>query len=87
MKDNSKLLPEGFCDLIDEEARVNQDSSYKLIDFFQDFGYDLVKTPLLELEKTLNDYQKSNQKSFQIFDIILVRIWYLEVILQRKFLV
>ncbi len=69
MKDNSKLLPEGFCDLIDEEARVNQDSSYKLIDFFQDFGYDLVKTPLLELEKTLNDYQKSNQKSFQIFDI------------------
>ncbi|MDA9231202.1 ATP phosphoribosyltransferase regulatory subunit [Rickettsiales bacterium] len=67
--DNNKLLPEGFCDLIGDEARINNDTSYKLISFFQGFGYDLVKTPLVELENTLKDYQKTTQKSFQIFDI------------------
>ncbi len=32
--DNNKLLPEGFCDLIDKEAQINHDASHKLISFF-----------------------------------------------------
>lgn len=65
----TKLLPAGFGDLIGDEARINQDLSVNLLNNFQKFGYDLVKTPLLEFEQTLRNYQKLNEKSFHVPDI------------------
>lgn len=65
----TKLLPAGFGDLINIEARINQEVSSKLLTKFQNFGYDLVKTPLLEFEQTLKNYQKLNEQSFHIPDI------------------
>lgn len=69
MNNSQKLLPAGFCDLIGNEAKVNQEVSNKIISNFLGKDFNLVKTPLMEFEQTLSNYQRLNEKSFYVFDI------------------
>lgn len=66
---SQKLLPCGFFDLIGDEARVNQEISNRIILNFLVNNYQLVKTPLIEFEQTLSNYQKLNEQSFHVPDI------------------
>ena len=43
------LIPEGFKDHIDFNTNVEHEYKNKIIDLFIKNGFDLVKTPLLEL--------------------------------------
>ena len=63
------LLPSGFFDLIGKEAQINHKISNKIIDNFLKNNYQLVKTPLIEFEQTLSNYQKLNEQSFHVPDI------------------
>ena len=46
MPDN--LLPEGFKDEVSNQAAIEHKYKNKIIDLFQSYGYELVKTPLIE---------------------------------------
>ena len=69
MNSNQKLLPSGFFDLIGNEARINQEITNKIVTNFLKNNYQLVKTPLIEFEQTLSNYQKLNEQSFHVPDI------------------
>ncbi len=69
MSDKQTLLPSGFSDLIGKEAKINHEITTKIISNFLDKNYDLVRTPLIEFEQTLSNYQKLNEQSFHVPDI------------------
>jgi ATP phosphoribosyltransferase regulatory subunit len=63
------LLPIGFYDLLSSEALINQESIDILLKNFYGFGYNLVKTPLVEFEDSLDGNQKLGEQSFKMIDI------------------
>ena len=67
MLDN--LLPEGFKDEVSNLAAIEHKYKNKIIDLFQSYGYELVKTPLIEFAEHINnkntlkiDYLTSSEK-------------------------
>ena len=69
-KNNQKyLLPIGFYDLLDSECKINQESTEILLKKFTDFGYHLIKPPLVEFEEILGANKKLAMQSFKIVDI------------------
>jgi len=63
------LLPIGFYDLLYSEALINQESIDILLKNFYNFGYNLVKTPLVEFEDSLGGNKKLGEESFKMIDI------------------
>ncbi len=57
---NNQLIPEGFKDHVDFNTNVEHEYKNRIIDIFVKNGFDLIKTPLLEF------YKKINNNSFVI---------------------
>lgn len=64
MTKDIKLLPEGFCDLIFEEAAQKHHNKNKVIDYFLAKGFALVETSLVEFD----DKSDFSANSFITFD-------------------
>jgi ATP phosphoribosyltransferase regulatory subunit len=67
MQNQKYILPIGFYDLLGDEARVNQETIDLLLNSFYAAQYQLIKTPLVEFEESL-DNGKSDQKAFKMVD-------------------
>ena len=50
----NNLLPEGFKDDVSSQAAIEHKYKNKIIDLFQSYGYELVKTPLIEFAGQIN---------------------------------
>jgi len=78
MPDN--LLPEGFKDEVSNQAAIEHKYKNKIIDLFQSYGYELVKTPLIEFEDQINKINtlkikvKKDQKELSLRDDITMQI-------------
>jgi len=78
MPDN--LLPEGFKDEVSKQAAIEHKYKNKIIDLFQSYGYELVKTPLLEFADQINKINtlkikvKKDQKELSLRDDITMQI-------------
>jgi ATP phosphoribosyltransferase regulatory subunit len=69
MNNQKYLLPIGFYDLLNDEAKINQESIDILLKKFYDFGYNLIKTPLIEFEESLGGNYKLAAQSFKMVDM------------------
>ena len=78
MPDN--LLPEGFKDEVSNQAAIEHKYKNKIIDLFQSYGYELVKTPLIEFADQINKINtlkikvKKDQKELSLRDDITMQI-------------
>ena len=78
MLDN--LLPEGFKDEVSNQAATEHKYKNKIIDLFQSYGYELVKTPLIEFQDQINKINtlkikvKKDQKNLILRDDITMQI-------------
>ena len=78
MLDN--LLPEGFKDEVSNQAAIEHKYKNKIIDLFQSYGYELVKTPLIEFADQINKINtlkikvKKDQKELSLRDDITMQI-------------
>ena len=78
MPDN--LLPEGFKDEVSNQAAIEHKYKNKIIDLFQSYGYELVKTPLIEFVDKINKINtlkikvKKDQKELSLRDDITMQI-------------
>ncbi|MFT6331698.1 MAG: ATP phosphoribosyltransferase regulatory subunit [Lentimonas sp.] len=61
------LLPIGFYDLIDEEAKLNRSTVDILLNSFYEKEYQPIQTPLIEFEESLAVNSKTDQ-SFKMVD-------------------
>lgn len=64
------LLPTGFYDLIDEEAKLNRSTVDILLKSFYEKDYHPIRTPLIEFEESLAVNSKSSLQSFKMIDNI-----------------
>ena len=78
MADN--LLPEGFKDEVSNQAAIEHKYKNKIIDLFQSYGYELVKTPLIEFSDQINKINtlkikvKKDQEELSLRDDITMQI-------------
>ena len=78
MPDN--LLPEGFKDEVSNQAAIEHKYKNKIINLFQSYGYELVKTPLIEFADQINKINtlkikvKKDQKELSLRDDITMQI-------------
>ena len=59
----NNLLPEGFKDDVSNQVAIEHKYKNQIIDLFQSYGYDLVKTPLIEFADQIN---KTNTLSIRV---------------------
>ena len=69
-KNNNILLPEGFKDLLIDEALAEFELVNNLLDSFQNSGYEIVKPPLIENEDSFlkNVGNKLEENMFKLID-------------------
>lgn len=67
MQNQKYILPVGFYDLLGDEARVNQETIDVLLHSFYAQKYQLIKTPLVEFEESLEN-KKVDDQSFKMVD-------------------
>ncbi len=76
----NNLLPEGFKDEVSNQAAIEHKYKNKIIDLFQSYGYELVKTPLIEFSDQINKINtlkikvNKNQKELTLRDDITMQI-------------
>jgi len=76
----NNLLPEGFKDDVSSQAAIEHKYKNKIIDLFQSYGYELVKTPLIEFAGQINKVNtlkikvKKDQKNLTLRDDITMQI-------------
>ena len=74
------MLPQGFKDEVSNQAAIEHKYKNKIIDLFQSYGYELVKTPLIEFEDKINKINtlkikvKKDQKNLILRDDITMQI-------------
>jgi ATP phosphoribosyltransferase regulatory subunit len=69
MNNKKYLLPVGFYDLLEDEAKINQTTIDLLLDSFYAKNYQLIKTPLVEFEESFKNFsQKIDDQSFRTID-------------------
>jgi len=68
-QENKYILPVGFYDLLGLEAEVNAKSINTLLSRFSSYGYDLIKTPLVEFEENWQKNLKLSESSFKMTDV------------------
>ena len=77
---SNNLLPEGFRDDVSTQAAIEHKYLNLIIKLFQSYGYELVKTPLVEFtnqfnsKNTLNIKVKKNKKELSVRDDITMQI-------------
>lgn len=62
------MLPVGFYDLLGLEAEINAQSINSLLSRFSCYGYNLIKTPLVEFEENWQNNPKLSEFSFKMND-------------------
>ncbi len=72
MKTTKALLPSGFYDLLAPDAAREAKTVSTLVNTFSKFGYQQVKPPLMEFEKTLisKKNKKLSKETFRVLDPI-----------------
>ena len=63
------MLPIGFYDLLGLEAEVNAESINILLSRFSNYGYNLIKPPLVEFEENWQKNPKLSGFSFKMTDV------------------
>ena len=77
---SNNLLPDGFKDEVSNQAAIEHKYKNIIINLFQSYGFELVKTPLIEYTDKINAINslkikvKNNQKDLSLRDDITMQI-------------
>ena len=72
---NKFLVPAGFKDSLNFDASIEHKYKNSIINYFIDNGFTLIKTPLIEFSKNLDNNTlslKTNKKKDQLISILIL---------------